>query len=209
MKLHRDLEITQTSAWHMLHRIREGLIPGLKTAFNGPVEVDEAYIGGKQKNKHKNKKLNAGRGSIGKTAVVGARDRATGQVTARVVENTDSPPLNSFVDANVSESATVYTDGSSVYRGRDKHGFVRHSVGEYVNGMVHTNGVESFWALLKRAYHGVYHHISEKHLNRYIGQFAGKHNIRELDTIDQMKSIAQSTAGERCKLHELTAKPIG
>ena len=97
----------------------------------------------------------------------------------------------------------IYTDGSSCYQGRENHEFVRHSVGEYVNGQAHTNGVESFWAVLKRAYHGVYHHISPKHLQRYVDQFAGKHNIRGMDTIDQMQHVVAAMVGKRLLYREL------
>ena len=145
MKLHRDLGITQKSAWHMAHRIRETLaVTGNK--FVGPVEVDETYIGGKERNKHADKKLRAGRGPVGKTAVVGMKDRETGQIASQVVEHTDAPTLQGFVERNTELDATVYTDDARAYRGLPRHHeAVKHSVSEYVRGMAHTNGMESHW----------------------------------------------------------------
>ena len=116
MKLHRDLGITQKAAWHMAHRIREALaVTGNR--FAGPVEVDETYIGGKERNKHNVKKLQAGRGTVGKTAVVGIKDRVTGQIASQVVEATDAPTLQGFVERNTEPDATVYTDDARTYRG--------------------------------------------------------------------------------------------
>ena len=209
MKLHRDLGISQKAAWFLLQRIREAFKAGTESGaqFEGPVEVDEAYFGGLEKNKHEWKRLNEGRGAKGKTAVVGIKDRSTGRIRAQVVKDTTGKTLKGFVYDHVEEGAEVFTDEARAYVGLKGvvHKAVKHSVSKFVDGQVHTNGLESFWAGLKRAYHGTYHHISPKHLNRYIAQFAGKHNIRPLDTMDQMESLVRGMVDKRLKYKDLTA----
>ena len=147
MKLHRDLKVTQKTAWFMLHRLREAWSESGIDGVLGPVEVDETYMGGKRKNmsKAKRKKL-TGRGTVGKAVVVGAKDRYNNRITARKVENSDGPALRGFVYENVNPGTTVFTDDAIAYKGIDRpHEAINHSAGEYVRGQAHTNEIESFW----------------------------------------------------------------
>ena len=155
MKLHRDLDIRQATAWYMMQRIRESWNENA-SPFRGPVEADETFVGGLEKNKPAHKKLRAGRGPVGKVVVAGAKDRATGQIAASVVPSTDAATLQPFVVERTAQGAEVFTDDHGAYRGMPgvKHRTVKHSVGEWVDGQAHTNGVESFWSMLKRGYHG-------------------------------------------------------
>ena len=207
MKLHRDLSITQRSAWHMAHRLRRAFAEngGL---FAGPVEVDESYFGGRESNKHESKKRRAGRGTAGKAAVAGLKDRPTGLIAAEVISDASAETLQGFVAAHTERGATVYTDDAKAYRGMPnrKHEAVKHSAGEYVSGMASTNGIESFWAMLKRAHKGTFHKLSPKHLDRYVQEFAGKHNLRHADTGDQMRRLVERMDGKRLRYSELIAQ---
>ena len=210
MKLHRDLKVTQKTAWFMLHRLREawGESDGLPP-FSGPVEADETYIGGKRKNKsNAQRKAATGRGSVDMEAVVGVKDRATNKVVARPIPSTSSPYTAGFVAERAAPGATVYTDEAASYNVLDPwfdREAVNHKAHEYVRGAAHTNGMESFWSMLKRGYHGTYHHMSAKHLDRYVAEFSGRHNIREADTADQMAQLVAASVGKRLMYRDLIA----
>ncbi|MYC70326.1 MAG: IS1595 family transposase [Gemmatimonadetes bacterium] len=206
MKLHRDLGVTQKTAWHLAHRIRAMWQAG-DFRLSGPVEADETYIGGKETNKHESRKLKAGRGTIGKIPVAGIKDRATKEVRAQITQPANKENLQRFVEEHREPDAMLYTDEHYGYDGLPNHETVRHSVGEYVEEQAHTNGIESFWALLKRGYYGTYHKMSEKHLARYIGEFAGRHNARAVDTIQQMAMMAQGMMGKALPYQALIADP--
>ena len=205
MKLHRDLDVTQKTAWYLAHRLRESWSTNGEGLFAGPLEVDETYVGGKRKNMPKSKRSNLkGRGAVGKAVVVGAKDRATNTVRAKVVKETDAETLQGFVGEVAAPGATVFTDDHGAYRGLPfEHESVKHSVGEYVNGRAHTNGIESLWSMLKRAHKGTFHHISPKHLDRYVTEFAGRHNQRPADTINQMQSMVKGLEGKRLRYRDL------
>ena len=208
MKLHRDLDITQKSAWFLAHRLRRALDRD-GDMFAGPVEVDETYFGGKRRNMSnaKRKELSGtGRGAVGKVAVVGIKDRETKHVRARVVEATDKFTLQGFVVEHTAPGATVYTDEASAYEWLPfKHESVKHSVSQYVRGMAHTNGAESFWSMLKRAHMGTFHKMSPKHLDRYVTEFEGRQNVRENDTIDQLGAMVEGMEGKRLTYKGLIA----
>jgi hypothetical protein len=172
------------TAWYMSHRLRAGLADPEFRQLVGVVEVDETFIGGKDRNRHWDKKSHGkgGTGS-GKTGVIGAISRK-GNVVCRMIENTDERTLTGFVEATVSNSVRlIATDEhpgyGSLREGGWRHQVVRHSTNEYVRGAVHTNSMESFWSLLKRGVMGTYHNVSRKYLPLYLNEFVFRFNNRK------------------------------
>ena len=195
----RELGCTQKTAWYLAQRIRETWLN--KSSIGDPmaceIEIDETYIGGLERNKHASKKLKAGRGPVGKQPVIGLRERGSGQVRAHPITGTDAAHLQGAVRSEVVPGSTIYTDGHRAYRGMGEyiHEAVEHSVGEYVRDQAHTNGIESFWALLKRGYIGTFHHFSEKHMGRYVDEFATRHNRRKWDTMAHIDQSLRNAGG--------------
>ncbi len=193
-----DLGITQKSAWFVLHRLRHAArTDSFNEPLKGDVEVDETYIGGKAKNRHKDQR--GPRGVVGKTAVVGAVSRQGG-VRAEVVDRTDTPTLDGFVHEHVSpEATTLTTDEAPPYRFLSRtynHGVVRHRADEYVNGEFHTNTIEGVWSHLKRQIIGVHHWVSPKHLNRYVQEMTFRMNRREMERGGRVNDLlAHANAG--------------
>ena len=180
LQLGRDLNITQKSAWFMLQRIRECFDLNDNDKMEGEIEADETYVGGKEKNKHGDKKIKNASGSVGKAPVLGMVQRG-GKVAAMKVDDTTFESLALEIIKNVKQGAKLYTDEYASYkrlRAIYDHQFVKHSKGNYVKGKVHTNTIESFWALLKRGIFGIYHFTSKKHLQLYVDEFVFRYNSR-------------------------------
>lgn len=211
IQMAKELGITQKSAWFLAQRIREAWLSGEDAVpddggqLGGEVEVDETYIGGKESNKHASKKLRQGRGAVGKSIVVGMKQR-NGFVIAKHIPDTSKTTLQGFINENVAPGAVVYTDTHSSYKGiRFTHRTVNHTVGEYVSNQAHTNGIESFWALLKRGHYGVFHYMSAKHLHRYVGEFSYRHNTSACGTMDFISNTLVGLKNRRLTYKDLTS----
>ena len=214
MRLHRELGITQKSAWHLNHRIRECFKDNGVKWFEGPVEIDESYFGGiesrsnQQPKKDKwglpiKKKKKAA--AQGKTPVVGIKDRVTKQVYAEKTENAGKKVVFKIIDEHVNPIAKKYTDENMIYRNLPYHESVRHGINEFVRGQAHTQGIDSFWSMMKRGHKGIYHKMSPKHLDRYVKEFAERQNQRELDTHDQILDVVKGAEGKRLTYKKLIA----
>lgn len=216
MKLHRDLGITQKTAWFMIHRIRESyasMVSEIMEAgdWAGTVEVDETAVGGSalkmNKKQHKAfKERGGGQGFAGKEIIQGLKNRELNKVVVRRLIGNGSKELTDFILAQTDKDAIIMTDGAAyALEGKREHQAVDHSTKRYVDGMAHNNGMESFWSLFKRGIDGNFHKVSPKHVERYVFEFAGRHNDRDEDTLEQMGLLVKGMLGQRLTYEDLTA----
>jgi len=209
-ELGRSLGVTQKSAWFMLHRIRLAMQTGTFNSWDGEVEVDETFIGGKARNMHKSVRRQkiTGTGYVDKTAVSGLLQRG-GRVRAHVVADVSRDTLHSRIRANVVPGSAVYTDQHTAYRHGGLTEYTHETVDhaeKYVDGRVHTNGLENFWSLLKRGLHGTYVSVEAFHLFRYLDERTFTFNERHLDDLGRFQMVVRAAAGRRLTYAELTGR---
>lgn len=207
LQLSKEIGVTQDTAWYMLQRIRHSCETREDVLLQGIVEADATYIGGRESNKHESKKLRAGRGTVGKTAVLGMKERK-GKVRAVVLHDTSRAAVHSVLDSHVAQNATLMTDEHSSYEGTKRvHKVVNHSAKQFVDGMASTNEIESVWACLKRSFYGIYHSFSTKHLQRYVNEITFRLNEGnvEFDTIDRINSLLLTSFSTHTTYREIIA----
>jgi len=197
VQLSKDIDVTQKTAWFMLQRIRKCFGIENDNTLDNNVEVDETYIGGKNKNRHVSNKVekSQGRSAKDKAPIIGMIERG-GKLNARKVDDVKSQTLTKEIIRNVKESANLYTDEWVGYNGVSRlysHSIIRHSAGDYVNGRVHTNTIEGFWSLLKRGIVGIYHFTSKKHLQNYVDEFVFRYNTRNNSECDRFNLLLANT----------------
>lgn len=205
IQLGKTLGVTQKTAWFLAHRIRTAFMEKKGGLLQGIVEADETYIGGKEKNKHADKKLNAGRGTVGKAIVMGVKER-DGRLKSMQIADTTSETLHGIINKHVAKGSVVCTDDHRAYSGLldYDHQVIKHSVGEYVRDMASTNGMESFWALLKRGFIGIYHQMSPAHLDRYVDEFSFRYNSNFINCTDVLSQVFYNSNGRRVTYKQLT-----